>query len=66
MNYLRTGNKFETPFYTPHLGLICGNLTFDAKDTPTLLTHEVETIFHEFGHLLHHLCGLVGTIAQWS
>lgn len=57
----------------PHLGLMCGNMTPPSSDTPALLSiREVETVFHEFGHLLHHALSRVpvrslsGTRVAWD
>lgn len=48
----------------PHVGLICANFT-PPVDGRSLITHrEVETLFHEFGHLLHHLLTTVKINAQ--
>ena len=68
MNSLHTGGPGE-----PHLGLIIGNMSPPVDGKPALLTHaEVETIFHEFGHLLHGMLSevpvksLSGTNVPWD
>jgi len=74
MNAFVTGHpKPDDTGFTPHVGLICANLTPPLGDQPALLVHaDVETLFHEFGHLLHHcltrvdLRSQAGTHVAWD
>ena len=72
MNDLITGGPRPGGF-APHLALVAGNLTPPAPPRPALLTKdEVETLFHEFGHAMHHLLSRVelparaGTKVAWD
>jgi oligopeptidase A len=72
MNAFLTGETLADG-YGPHVGLICANVTPPLGDAPALLGHrEVETVFHEFGHLLHHMLSrvsvrsLAGTNVAWD
>ncbi|MEM6960946.1 MAG: M3 family metallopeptidase [Myxococcota bacterium] len=56
-----------------HLGLFCANVDPPVGDKAALLTHRnVETLFHEFGHLMHHCASdvevrsLGGTNVAWD
>jgi oligopeptidase A len=72
MNPLHTGGPRANSF-EPHVGMIAGNMTPPVGDKPSLLTlDEVETLFHEFGHLMHHMLSrvevksLAGTNVAWD
>ena len=55
MATLTTGGPRPDGNFVPHTGMMAGNFAPPVPGKPALLTHRsVQTIFHEFGHLLHH------------
>lgn len=59
--------------HTPHLATLCANLTPPTESQPSLLSHyDVETLFHEFGHMMHIMLGdtelrcHMGTSVAWD
>ena len=59
--------------HSPHLATLCGNLSPATADKPALFSHyDVETIFHEFGHMMHamlsdtELQAQAGTSVAWD
>ena len=61
---LVNGKKFPGEEQLPVATLVC-NFPKPSKTKPSLLPHsDVETLFHEFGHLLHHLLSETELAAQ--
>ncbi len=66
--YEKEDGSYQLPFVA-----IVANLNKPSKDTPSLLKHgEVETLFHEFGHVLHNALtkskykAFSGTSVSWD
>lgn len=57
---LVTGGPAADGGFAPHLGAVCANFAPPDGEAPALLRHsDARTVFHEFGHLLHHLASRV-------
>lgn len=53
--------------HAPHLGAITANLTRPVGDAPALFSHmDVQTLFHEFGHMIHAIFMDTELAAHWS
>lgn len=68
MSPLRAGTPGENGApHAPHLAAITANLTRPVGDEPALFSHlDVQTIFHEFGHMLHAMLTDTELAGHWS
>lgn len=63
MNDAITRFRTDTGDLQLPVAYICCNFTPPNDSTPSLLTHrDVETLFHEFGHGLHHMLTQIETL----
>ncbi len=61
---MRQSKKMENGYQTPTATLVC-NFTEPTDEKPALMTHsEVNTFFHEFGHVLHNMFSKTTLSAQ--
>lgn len=65
--------RHDDPHAGQHIAIFAGNFMPPVDGKPALLNHrEVETVFHEFGHLMHHVSSrvevrtLAGTNVAWD
>jgi oligopeptidase A len=73
MSDFRYGDPGPDGLPGPHVGNMCMNFPPPSEGRPSLLSHrDVETLFHEFGHLIHHMASTVpleprgGTNVAWD
>ncbi len=73
MMYPLTNGRALNGSYTVPVAAIIGNMRAPNGDIPSLLTHDdVDGLFHEFGHVLHHTltrapyASLSGTNVEWD
>ncbi len=61
---MRLSKQMDKGFQIPTASLVC-NFTEPTEDKPALMTHsEVNTFFHEFGHVLHNMFSTTELSAQ--
>lgn len=61
---MRLSKQMDNGFQIPTASLVC-NFTEPTDDKPALMTHsEVNTFFHEFGHVLHNMFSTTTLSAQ--